>query len=176
MNKLLVSHEGIENNIYLVRGQRVMFDSDLAMIYGVETKAFNRAIERNSDRFPEDFSFFLTQPEWEVLRCQFGTSKKGRGGRRYMPRVFTEHGAYAAAFVLRSERAQAMSIAVVRAFVHMRKNLATHERFGKELRELKSFVLKHSHKSNQEFKRLWNAITKLYQPPADNRRIGFDLT
>ena len=142
-NLSLTPVKRIEGIIYIIRNQKVMLDSDLAMIYGVETKVFNRAIDRNIDRFPEDFAFRLTQMEWKNLRCQFGTSNgiqnslrcqigildsckaPGRGKySKYLPRVFTEHGAYAAAFMLRSERAKTMSIEVVRAFVH-KKNPPT---------------------------------------------------
>jgi len=84
--------EGIEEKIYLVRGQKVMLDSDLAVIYGVETKMLNRAVKRNLDRFPIDFMFQLADEETKSLRFQFGTSNKSRGGRRYLPYVFTEHG------------------------------------------------------------------------------------
>src|SRR5690348_14630633 len=85
--------EGIEDKIYVFRGQRVMLDSDLARIYQVETKSLNRAVKRNLDRFPPDFVFQLNDDELDSLRRQIGTSKSGRGGRRYLPYVFTEHGA-----------------------------------------------------------------------------------
>ena len=97
----LVSHEVIERNIYLIRGKKVMFDHDLASLYGVETKALNRAVKRNLSRFPEDFMFQLTPDE--ALRCHFGTSKKtGKGGRRYLPYAFTEHGILILSSVLNS--------------------------------------------------------------------------
>jgi len=184
-------NESIENMIYLVRGQRVMLDQDLALLYGSETGAFNRAFKRNIEKFPEDFAFQLTKYEWESLRCQFGiskvssdmalrsqiaTSNVGRGGRRYLPYVFTEHGVVMLANVLRSKHAVKMSIEVVRAFIQMRKMLASSEKFDKELRELKSFVLRHSQKSDQEFRRVWQAIEKLGQPTNQiERRIGFEL-
>jgi hypothetical protein len=91
--KSLIPMERIERAILLVRGEKVMLDSDLAEIYGVETKALNRAVKRNASRFPNDFMFKLTPKEAESLRCQFGTSNAGRGGRRYLPYAFTEHGA-----------------------------------------------------------------------------------
>ena len=100
----LIPHEQIEKRIFLLRGHKVMLDSDLAELYGVQTKALTRAVGRNLDRFPEDFMFQLTPDEAKDLRCQFGTSK-GRGGRRYLPYVFTEQGVAMLSSVLNSERA-----------------------------------------------------------------------
>lgn len=90
--KELISQEVIERQIYLIRGHKVMLDNELALLYGVRTKNLNKAIKRNMERFPEDFMFQLTSDEFETLRFHFGTSKKGRGGRRYLPFVFTEQG------------------------------------------------------------------------------------
>ncbi len=174
MSELSVPIERIENIIYVMRGQRVMLDADLALIYGVETKAFNRAIDRNTDRFPEDFAFYLTNEEWKNLKCQIGTSSLW-GGRRKLPRVFTELGAYAAAFALRSDRAKKMSIEVIRAFVRMRRILASNEQFAGALHELRSFVLKKFHKTDHEFSNLWKPLEKLINPPTNTSRIGFDL-
>lgn len=110
----LVAIEGV---IHTIRGERVIMDSDLARLYGVETKALNRAIQRNREKFPPDFMFQLTSREQEALRCQFGTSKTGRGGRRYLPFAFTEHGAIMAANILNSPQAVSMSVFVVRALL-----------------------------------------------------------
>ena len=106
----------IEPLIHTIRGETVMLDSDLAALYGVPTKILNKAVGRNQRRFPDDFCFQLTSEEFDSLRFQIGTSK-GRGGRRYRPFVFTEHGAIMAATVLNSPEAVAMSVFVVRAFV-----------------------------------------------------------
>lgn len=203
-------NESIENMIYLVRGHRVMFDRDLARLYGVETKVLNQAIKRNADRFPVDFAFKLTKEELDSLRsqivtldqaenslrshiaildstndnslrCQIGTLEKGVfSGRgkysKYLPYVFTEHGVVMLANVLRSKHAVKMSIEIVRAFIQMRKMMTSSEKFTKELAELKSFVLKHAQKSDQEFRKVWQAIEKLSNPPSRNEgRIGFDL-
>src|SRR3989338_10728583 len=124
---LIASVEQIESQIFLIRGQKVMLDADLAELYGVETGALNRAVKRNSERFPEDFMFQLAASEFEALRCQNGISNlrsqigisnspAGRGGRRYLPYVFTEHGAIMAANLLNSPRAVEISVHVVRAF------------------------------------------------------------
>ena len=104
-NTDLISSDRIEQAIYLIRGEKVMLDRDLALLYGVETKVLNRAVRRNFQRFPSDFMFQLTAEEAEILRCQIGTSKKGRGGRRYLPYVFTEQGVAMLSSVLNSERA-----------------------------------------------------------------------
>ena len=112
---LAVSVNGIEQRIFLIRSKRVMLDEHLAEIYGVQTKNLNKAVLRNRERFPEDFMFQLTWQEWDGLRFQIGTSKKkGRGGRRYPPYAFTEHGAVMLASVLNSPIAVKASIQVVR--------------------------------------------------------------
>ncbi len=126
----------IEDQIFLVRGQKVLLDADLAALYGVEVKALNQAVKRNPDRFPSDFVFRLTPEEDEALRSQIVTSKSSRGGRRYAPYAFTEHGAIMAASVLNSPRAVEMSIYVVRAFLRLREMLATHKALAAKLAEL----------------------------------------
>ena len=110
--------ESITSRIFLIRGQKVILDSHLAEMYGVETKILNRAIKRNKDRFPSDFMFQLKDCEWKSLRCQIGTSNHGRGGLRYLPSVFTEEGAIMAATILNSPRAVEMSVFVVRNIKH----------------------------------------------------------
>ena len=176
-SKLIVPSEWIEGVIYIIRGSKVILDQDLAMLYGVKTKNFNKAIKRNLERFPEDFAFQLTKEEWDNLRFQFGTSKKGRGGRRYLPLVFTEQGVAMAANILKSKQAALISIEIVRAFVRLRQTLASHKEMSKELAELKAFTLKHSHANDREFKRVWQAIEKLSNPPVEEKpKIGFDLS
>jgi hypothetical protein len=132
----------VESLIITLRGERVILDSDLARIYGVKTGALNRAVKRNLGRFPEDFVFQLTVEETVALRCQSGISKRetgagpmktGRGGRRYLPYVFTEHGALMAANVLDSPRAVQMSVFVVRAFIRMRTALAGTRELARKL-------------------------------------------
>jgi len=168
-----VPAERIESRILIIRGQRVMLDQDLAVLYETPTKRLNELLHRNLNRFPEDFAFQLTNEEWKCLRSQFATSNKGRGGRRHLPTAFTEHGALMLANILRSERAAQMSIEVIRAFIHLRRLSASHEVLAKESKEIKSFVLKHAQKSDQEFRRVWTAIEKLSEPPTEERRIGF---
>jgi len=124
-----------EQRIFTVRGVAVMLDSDLAEVYGIETRNLNKAVDRNPERFAEPFSFRLTTEEWEILRFQLGTSRSW-GGRRYPPRVFTEHGAVMLAAVLNSDRAIAASRAVVDAFVRIRRVLGYNQALAKRIDEL----------------------------------------
>ena len=124
----------VERRIYLIRGEKVMLDYDLAALYGVPTKSLNLAVKRNTERFPSDFMFQLNEEEHNCLRSQFAASKRdGRGGRRYVPYAFTEHGAIMAAAVLNSPRAVEMSIYVVRAFVQLRELLSSNKELAKRL-------------------------------------------
>ncbi|MBK9285795.1 MAG: ORF6N domain-containing protein [Sphingobacteriaceae bacterium] len=118
-----VPDEIIMKKIYLIRGQKVMLDKDLAELYGVATKVFNQAVKRNRKRFPEDFMFELTQTEFDDLRSQSVTSKNGRGGRRYLPLVFTEHGVAMLSSILNSDKAININIQIVRVFVRVRQML-----------------------------------------------------
>jgi hypothetical protein len=128
--------EPVEPLIHEIRGERVMLDSDLARIYGVETKSLNRAVKRNIRKFPQDFMFRLTPAESETLKYQTGTSNTGRGGRRTLPFAFTEHGAIMAANVLNSPRAVEMSVHVIRAFVTLRREAGRYEALARKLAEL----------------------------------------
>ncbi|MCK5509986.1 ORF6N domain-containing protein [Candidatus Parcubacteria bacterium] len=130
----IIPLEKIENKILLIRGQKVMLDSDLAVLYEIETKALVRAIKRNIDRFPEDFMFRLTKEEFEVLRRHFGTSKKG--GRRYVPYVFTEQGVAMLSGVLKSKKAVTVNIAIMRTFVNMRKFINSYEGLAVKIAEI----------------------------------------
>ncbi len=129
----------VESRILVIRRQKVLLDSDLASLYQVETKALNRAVRRNIDRFPEDFMFQLTSEEVESLRCQFGASKnadENRGGRRYRPYAFTEQGIAMLSGVLTSKRAVEVNVAIMRTFVRLRQLLATHEELARRLDQL----------------------------------------
>ena len=135
-NNSLIPIERIESRILFIRDRKVMLDSDLAEIYGVETRVFNQAIMRNSERFPLDFMFQLTRHELTTLISQNVISNEGRGGVRKLPYVFTEHGAIMAASILKSKRAVQVSVTVVRAFVKMRDMLETNTKFATKLKEL----------------------------------------
>jgi hypothetical protein len=165
--------DGIEGKIHLVRGQRVMLDSDLAAIYGVATKQLNQQLRRNQSRFPADFAFQLTNQELAHLRSQFVTSKPGRGGRRYTPWVFTEHGALMLASVLNSPRAVAMSVLVVRAFVRMRELLTQNRQLAAKLADLEARVGDH----DEAIATLFETIKRLLESPspAARREIGFHV-
>ena len=118
-------------------------DQDLAVLYGVETGMLNRAVKRNFERFPKDFMFQLSMEEWELLRCQTGTSKSGRGGRRYLPYAFTEQGVAMLSSVLKSKRAIQVNIAIMRAFVQLRKISSTHKQLAQKLREIEARLEDH---------------------------------
>jgi hypothetical protein len=159
--------ENISQRILTIRGCRVMIDADLAALYDVPTKAFNQAIQRNMDRFPEDFMFRLTEEEFVGLRSQFVTSKKGRGGRRYLPYVFTEQGVAMLSGVLNSHRAVQVNIAIMRAFVRMRETMASHRELAHRLNAIEK-------KYDARFRVVFDAIRALMEPlKPPRRRIGF---
>ncbi len=159
--------------IFAVRGESVMLDSDLATLYGVETRAFNQAIKRNAHRFPADFMFRVTAAEWDALRSQFVTLKPaGRGRhRKYLPLVFTEHGAIMAATILNRERAVAMSVYVVRAFVRIRRELLTNATLEARLEKIEKTLLSHDSALRDVIQKLRPLL--LPPPDAPKRRIGF---
>jgi phage regulator Rha-like protein len=171
--QITVLAEHTESKIRLIRGIRVILDTDLAELYGVEVKRLNEQVKRNARRFPDDFVMRLSAKEAANLRSQIVTSSSSHGGRRYLPYAFTEHGAIMAASVLNSERADDMSIFVVRAFVRMREALAANQQILSKLTELEHRV--ESHDGN--IQELIEAIRELMEPPpAKNRRIGFSLS
>lgn len=159
--------KSIEAKIYLIRGQKVMLDWDLAELYGVETKVLNQAVKRNNDRFPDDFMFELTMEEFNSLRSQFVTSKKGRGGRRYIPIAFTEQGVAMLSSVLNSERAIHVNIQIMRTFTKLRELFATHKDLEKKIEEMEK-------KYDQQFRAVFDAIKALLSAPKSKaKKIGF---
>ena len=166
MTNILTS-ERIERSILLIRGHKVMLDADLAELYGVETRALLQAVSRNQKRFPEDFMFQMSKEEYELLRSQIVISKKGRGGRRYLPYVFTEQGVAMLSSVLRSERAVQVNIEIMRAFVRLRELVATHKDLARKLETLEK-------RYDAQFKIVFDAIRELMAPPTPKKRkIGF---
>lgn len=162
----------VESRILLLRHQRVILDADIAELYGVPVKVLNQQIKRNRRRFPPDFVFQLTTKEHAALRSQIVTSNEGRGGRRYLPYAFTEHGAIMAATVLNSERAVEMSVFVVRAFVRLREMLATNRKLAGKIDELENRLDTH----DSTITELIDAIKELMTPDDPPRkRIGFEL-
>ena len=167
--KALIPVEVIEQRILLIRGQRVMLDADLAELYGVETKQLVRAIKRNISRFPPDFMLQLSKDDFENLRCHFGTSSQW-GGRRYPPYAFTEQGVAMLSSVLRSKRAIQVNIEIMRAFVRLRRILASHAELARKLDAMEK-------KYDGQFRIVFDAIRELMKPqqspPGPKRKIGF---
>ncbi len=168
-----VQVERVESLIHLARGEKVLLDADLAMLYGVTTGALNRAVRRNASRFPPDFMFQLTAAEAKILKCQIGISSLGHGGRRRsLPYAFTEQGVAMLSSVLRSERAVQVNVTIMRAFSSLRRMLASNETLTRKLAELERRLEGH----DQAIKSLFDAIRELMAPPAKPRReIGFHI-
>jgi ABC-type uncharacterized transport system fused permease/ATPase subunit len=167
----MAAKKSIDIPIHTVRGQRVVLDSDLAALYGVSTGRFNEAIKRNLKRFPEDFAFQLCAEESLILISQIAISSPGHGGRRKLPRVFTEHGALMAASVLNSDRAISMSVYVIRAFVEIREQIAANNAILKRLAEIDNTLLIHDASLRDIYKKLMTLLAP--PPPATRTRIGF---
>ena len=172
-NKPLTLIQPIEDKILLIREQRVILDFHLAEIYEVTTGRLIEQVKRNIERFPPDFLFQLSTEECELLRSQIAISKnQGRGGRRYRPYAFTEHGAVMAANVLRSKRAIQASIYVVRAFIKLKQFIASHKELALKINELERNVATH----DKAICSLFDAIRKLMSyPDKPRRKIGFKL-
>ena len=184
-NSAAVITAGVEQRIFLIRGIRVMLDSDLAALYGVPTRVLNQAVKRNPERFPNDFMFQLDNQEVELLRSQIVTASANAEGIRsqfvtasrrnvrYLPYVFTEHGAIMAASVLNSKQAVEVSIFVVRAFIKLRELLAGNQELAVKFAELETRVDQH----DETIRSLVAAIRQLMQPPepTDKKQIGFKV-
>jgi hypothetical protein len=161
-----ISIRNIGQKIHLVRGHRVMLDSDLAMLYCVETRVLNQSVRRNIERFPDDFMFEITRDEFETLMSQIVISKTDtRGGRQKMPLVFTEQGVAMLSGILRSKSAIQVNLAIMRAFVKMRQMIETNESFSKQIEEIERRFRQH----DEHFKAVFDAIRQL-------RSVGSPLT
>ena len=161
--------DSIARRIFEIRGQRVMLDSDLAALYGVETGALVRATKRNLGRFPEDFIFQLSYGEWENLKCQIGISRSW-GGTRKAPYAFTEHGSIMLSAVLNSPRAKEISVLVVRAFIWMRQTVPAYKELADKVAELEAAVGRH----DVALGGIIETLHELILPPdKEKRRIGF---
>jgi hypothetical protein len=173
----LVPVEHITRSILVLRGQKILLDAELAALYGVTTKRFNEQVRRNQNRFPADFMFQLTPDEHEALRSHFATSKPlatGRGGRRYLPYAFTEHGAIMAATILNTPRAVEMSVYVVRAFVKLRELLISNRVLARRLDQLEARLKKKLATHDEAIAAILSAIRQLMAPaPRKRRPIGF---
>jgi len=175
---IIMADEAIINKIYLVRGQKVMLDSDLAILYQVATKSFNQAVKRNAKRFPEDFMFRLTKEEFEFLRSQSVTSSWG--GRRYLPHVFTEQGGAMLSSILNSDRAIAMNIQIIRVFTRLREALlANHdillklEQLDKKIITLAQDVKMHDGSIETVFELIKELVEERAAPVLQREPIGF---
>jgi hypothetical protein len=164
--ELPIPVERIEKAIFLIRGNKVMLDADLAELYGVTTKRLNEQVRRNISRFPIDFMFQLDEQETSALRSQIATSKEGRGGRRYLPYVFTEQGVAMLSSILHNERAVQVNIAIMRVFVRLREMMATHKELAFKLIELEERLEGH----DEQIQNIFEAIRQLMTPPEPPRK------
>jgi len=168
----MVPNERIENRILLIRGQKIILDRDLAILYDAATRDLNKAVSRNLTRFPADFMFQITKDESTNLKFQFGTSSTGWGGTRKLPYAFTEQGIAMLSSVLRSKRAVQVNIAIMRAFVKLREILSTHKELAQKLKELEYKIETH----DEQITAIFEAINQLLAPPpATKRKIGFEV-
>ena len=168
----IIPEEKILNIIIVVRGKKVILDSDLATLYGVETRRLNEQVRRNIDKFPDDFMFQLTKDEFENLKSQFATSSSTWGGRRKLPLVFTEHGALQAANILNSSQANKMSVFIVRTFIKLREMALKNEQLSRKFIELEKRVSDH----DEILIELIHEIRKLIdspKPKGKKQLIGF---
>lgn len=171
MNEI-IPIEIIENKIFIIRGLKVMLDSDLAQLYEVETKALNRAVQRNIERFPEKFMFRLTKEEWQNLRCQIGTSSWG--GQRYLPHVFTEHGTLMLSSVLNSKRAINVSIQIIEVFDKLKQFALNQNQLTERISSLEQAFMNYTKENNKDIEELQKAVNYLLDitKPA---KIGFKV-
>ena len=172
MNELLVLDEAIINKIYLVRGQKVMVDKDLALLYSVTISAFNQAVKRHARRFPDDFMFRLSAEEWELIarsRSQNVILKRGQN-TKYLPYVFTEQGIAMLSSILNSDTAIEVNIRIIRIFTRLREMLLTHKDILIKLEQLERQVVQNS----EEIKTIFSVLKELINPPSLPREpIGF---
>lgn len=166
----------IQQRILVIRDRQVMLDEDLAKLYGVETRRLTEQVKRNVERFPDDFMFQLAKEEADALRSQTATSKQGRGGRRYAPYVFTEQGVAMLSSVLRSERAVAVNIEIMRAFVEARRLAASQTALESRLDELERETASKLGQHDRQLLTIFKALRQLVKPqPRPKRRVGFGL-
>ncbi|HUS36130.1 MAG TPA: ORF6N domain-containing protein [Verrucomicrobiae bacterium] len=173
MQRAMISIEGVIPSIRVIRGQKVLLDVDLAALYDVPTGQLNRAVKRNRTRFPDDFMFQLTQKDMDVLKCQFGISSSGHGGRRRSkPYAFTEQGVAMLSSVLNTERAVRVNIAIMRAFVKLREVLTTNEELARKFEALEKRVGDH----DEQIAEILDAIREMLSPgPLTKGEIGFHV-
>ena len=164
-----ITTQKIEKIIYAIRGQKVMLDSDLAELYGVETKYLNRQVKRNEQRFPSEFMFRLSKEEVENLRCQFVTFKESVRGRKYLPFVFNEYGIAMLSGILNSEQAISVNIGIIKTFIKLRKYLVSDELLVDRIEQIEKGTEK---LFRIVFERLDNVENKIPLLPKDRNKIG----
>lgn len=170
---IALSEEFLIRKIYFIRGHKVMLDEDLAQLYQVETKRLKEQVKRNINRFPEKYMFELTLEEFNSLRSQFATSKSGRGGTRYMPMVFTEHGVLQLSNVLKSERALKVSFLIIDVFVKLRALIIDNSQLRLAIEEIHQKTDQHA----QQIEIILNYLDKLLEKPNEPRKVvGFKTT
>ena len=169
-NELIVPDEVVMNKIYIIKGLKVMIDRDLAELYAVETKVLKQGVRRNINRFPPDFMFEMSEKEFANWRSHFVTSKEDRLGLRYAPFCFTEQGVTMLSCILKSERAIAVNIQIIRIFTKLREMIVTHKDILLQLEKLERKVTAH----DEDIKLIFAALKELLNPPIEPRpRIGF---
>jgi hypothetical protein len=171
---VIISDETVMKKIYVIRGQKVMLDSDLAELYQVETKRVKEQVKRNISRFPTKYMFELTQKEFDFLRSQNATSKTGRGGTRYLPMVFTEHGVLQLSNVLKSERAEKVSFIIIDVFVKLREMLLDNTELRLGIEEIKKKTENNTKNIELVFQYLDELLEKR-ENPKPRKQIGFSL-
>ena len=164
----------IQKLIYEIRGHKVMFDSDLARLYEIETGALNRAVKRNIERFPDFFMFQLTDEELNSLRCQIGISKEGKGGRRYLPFAFTEHGVLMLSSVLNSKKAISINIEIMVTFNKLRQYALSYTATNEQIADLRKLLMLYIEKNDKRVNDIIIALNNLIEHPKVTRRIGFN--
>jgi regulator of replication initiation timing len=173
-SSLVVPDEVVMNKIYVIRNQKVMLDKDLAILFQVETKVLKQSVKRNMDIFPDHFMFELTEQEFELLRSQFVTSKEGRGGTRYLPMVFTEHGVLQLSNVIRSGIAKQMSIRIIEVFVKMRQMLTDNTELRLDIEKIKK-KLDNQDKSMEIVFRYLDELLEKKENQKPRTKIGYKL-
>ena len=170
--QMIIPDERLLTKIYLIRGQKVMLDRDLAELYGVETKRLKEQVKRNIKRFPGDFMFEMNESELKILRSQFATSSQKWGGSRYLPMAFTEHGVLMLSSVLSSERAIEVNIRIMRLFNQMREMIRSHKDLVTELESLRDKINSQDERIELVFDYLTKLVTKQETEP-ERVKIGF---
>jgi len=163
----------IQNMIYEIRGQKVMLDNDLARLYEIETKNLNKAVKRNIERFPDIFMFQLTEDELNSLRFQIGTSNEGKGGRRYLPYVFTEHGVLMLSSVLNSQKAISVNIEIMITFIKLRQYVLSQSGTNEQIAELRKLLMLYIEKNDKRVNEIIIALNNLIEQPQKTKKIGF---